>query len=165
MASEHSLTGMTCIVAIVCGTFLGATPAYAGQEQPYFHPWEYAPDQFKDLSSGEKLTLHNRCVMAATYAMLDSRYSDKEAKSVHFFHLARAEDILRVVPYGHRVRFNLNAGSIKETAEVYKSLGWTRVLKATIGAEMKSCAEMVSAAGAGDGISGLSLAVRPTSEE
>lgn len=130
------------IVGLLCGVFIGGGSAHGAQPRPHFQPWRYTQEQFKALPALERLSLHNRCVVAAIYAMMDARYSEKDAKFVYFFHQARAEDILRAVPYGQRVAFDLNAGSLYENKKIYKSLGWTRVLKATISGEMKSCAEV-----------------------
>lgn len=132
---------MKRIVAIA-GVVLAAGPAFGSQAQSVFRPWSYTQEQFRALPALKQLALHNRCITAATYAMIDARYTEQDAKSVYSFHMARAENLLRAVPYGQRVRFNLNATSVQNNKEVYRSLGWSRVLKATISEEMKSCTEI-----------------------
>lgn len=131
---------VTWIAALFCGVFIGGGTAYGAQAQPHFQPWEYTQEQFRGLPALERLSLHNRCMVAAIYAMMDVKYSEKDVKSVFFFHQSQAENVLRSVPYGQRAAFDLNAGSLYENKRIYKSLGWTRVLKATISEEMKPCA-------------------------
>lgn len=130
------------MVALFCAVFIGSGSAYGAQAQPHFPSWEYTQDQFKALPAQERLSLHNRCMVAAIYAMMDIRFAEKDAKSLFFFHQAQAENVLRSVPYGQRATFDLNAGSLHENKRIYKSLGWASVLKATISEEMKSCTKI-----------------------
>ncbi|MCV9964518.1 hypothetical protein OIU34_21750 [Pararhizobium sp. BT-229] len=139
---EFVLMRINWIAVLFCGFFIGGGSAYGAQAKPHFQPWGYTREQFRALPALERLSLHNRCMVAAIYAMTDDAFPEKEVKSVFFFHQASAEDVLRTVPYGHRAVFDLNAGSLYENKKIYKSLGWTTVLEATISAEMKPCSEI-----------------------
>jgi hypothetical protein len=129
-------------IGFVAGSVLAVGPSF-GQALPYFGGWSYTEEQFSALPALRQLELHNRCIVAATYAMIDDQYAQKDAKAVYYFHMARAVSLTRDVPYGQRTRFNQDAGSVEKNKEVYRSLGWTRVLKATIRSEMKPCMELL----------------------
>jgi hypothetical protein len=130
-------------IGFVAGSVLAAGPSFGIQALPYFGGWSYTEEQFSALPALKQLELHNRCIVAATYAMIDDQYAQKDAKAVYYFHMARAVGLTRDVPYGQRTRFNQDAGSVEKNKDVYRSLGWTRVLKATIRSEMKPCMELI----------------------
>ncbi len=129
-------------IGVAAAFILAAGPAFAIPAKSHFQRWNYTQEQFSALPALTQLGLHNRCVVAATYAMMDPRYTAREAKAVYFFHITRADGLTRAVPYGQRILLNQNAGSVQANKEVYKSLGWTRVLDATIESEMTSCSEL-----------------------
>jgi hypothetical protein len=130
------------IAALACGLFVGGGSASSAQEAIYFKTWKHTEMQFMALPAMDRLSLHNRCVAAAMYALMDTEYSERQVASVYFFHYARAEDVLRSIPYGQRKQFDHDAGSVQENAKIYRSLGWTNVLEATITKEMKPCIEV-----------------------
>lgn len=129
-------------IGVATAFILAAGPALAFPAKSYFERWNYSQEQFGALPALKQLGLHNRCIVAATYAMIDSRFTVREAKSVYLFHIMRADSLTRTAPYGQRTLWNQKAGSVQANKEVYKSLGWTRVLKATIESEMTSCSEL-----------------------
>ncbi len=89
--------------------------------------------------SREQLSLHNRCVAAATYAMLDDTFPEKESKAEYFRHRDAGEAIIRRVSPGNRAAFMVKVPTIREYQSVFQNLQWGKAMKALIKQEFEGC--------------------------
>lgn len=87
----------------------------------------------------EQLALHNRCVAAATYAMLDDTFPETESKAEYFRHRDAGEAIIRHVSPGKRAAFMAKVPTIREYQSVFQNLQWGKAMKALIKQEFEGC--------------------------
>jgi hypothetical protein len=127
---------MNAFKVIPVAVFLVSAPAYAGSSVPAIEK------VFSSINVSEnraRLAFHNRCVAAATYAMLDDYYADKEAKAEYHRHLAAGEAIIRAVLPPKRVAFVSTVPKSRDYESVYRSLGWGYRMERLIKSEFERC--------------------------
>ncbi|TLX16265.1 hypothetical protein [Rhizobium sp. MHM7A] len=127
---------MTAFKVITAAVFLVSAPAYGGSSVP---PSEKVLPSFDVSENRERLAFHNRCVAAATYAMLDDHYAEKDAKAEYHRHLEAGEAIIRRVIPARRGAFVSTVPTTREYASVYRSLGWGTRVETFIKSEYENC--------------------------
>lgn len=125
---------MRTFKVMTAAVFLASTSAYAGSLPPVEKTFSSSVSENR-----ERLSLHNRCMAAATYAMLDDSYPEEESKAEYYRHRDAREAIIRHVSPEKRMAFISKVPTIRDYQSVFQNLQWGTRMKALIKEEFEGC--------------------------